>query len=75
MVSYLVFGFSEQDINKKHFDILNCVSHEIVKTELLAREVLLVKKLEIEETKTTKCSTFKTDKSGLSLLDFQLFQC
>ena len=28
---------------------------------LFTREVLLVKKLEIEETKTTKYSTFKTD--------------
>ena len=28
---------------------------------LFAREILLLKKLEIEETKTTKYSTFKTD--------------
>ena len=42
---------------------------------LFAREILLLKKFEIEETKTTY-STFKTDKynkSGLSFFDFQLF--
>ena len=41
---------------------------------LFAREILLIKKLEIEETKTTKYSTFKTDiiKVGLifSISDF-----
>ena len=43
---------------------------------LFAWEILLLKKLEIEETKTTQYSTFKTDtynKSGLSFFDFQLF--
>ena len=41
---------------------------------LFAKEVLLVKKkLEIKETKTTWYSTFKTDKNGLSFFDFQLF--
>ena len=43
-----------------------------LKTELLiylfAREVLLVKKLEIEETKTTQYSTFKTDIIKVGLL-------
>ena len=37
---------------------------------------LLVKKMEIEKTKTTKYTTFKTEtynKSGLSFFDFQLF--
>ena len=40
---------------------------------LFARDILVMKKLEIEETKTTWYSTFKTDKIGLSLFDFQLF--
>jgi hypothetical protein len=39
---------------------------------LFAREVLLVKKLQIEETKTTWYSTFKTDIIKVGL-DFQLF--
>ena len=42
---------------------------------LFAREVSLVKKLEIEETKTTKHSTFKTDiiKVGLVFSTFNFF--
>ena len=42
---------------------------------LFAREVLLVKMLEIEETKTAWYSTFKTDikKVGIVFFDFQLF--
>ena len=37
-------------------------------------EFSLIKKLEIEKTKTTPCATFKTDnKSDLSFFDFQLF--
>ena len=40
--------------------------------QLFARDILLMKRLEIEETKTS--STFKTDnKSGPSFFDFQLF--
>ena len=35
---------------------------------LFAREVLLVKKLEIEETKTTSYSTFKTDRIKVELV-------
>ena len=35
---------------------------------LFAREILLVKKLEIEETKTTKYSTFKADKIKVGLV-------
>ena len=35
---------------------------------LFAREVLLVKKLEIEETKTTYFSTFKTDMIKVGLV-------
>ena len=49
---------------------------EFIRVQLFARKFLLVKKLEIEETKTTLYSTFKTDtynKSGLSFFDFQLF--
>jgi ABC-type polar amino acid transport system ATPase subunit len=42
---------------------------------LFAREVLLVQKLEIKETKTTKYSTFKTDikKVGLVFSIYNLF--
>ena len=45
-------------------------------THLFAREVLLVKKLEIEETKTTYYSTFKTDiiKVGLVLPPISLLK-
>ena len=44
--------------------------------DLFAREVLLVQKFEIEETKTTKYSPFKTDiiKVGLVFFNFQLFR-
>ena len=56
-------------INLKQSTLTNVMSNSS-KAELLllklihlfAREVLLVKKLEIEETKTTLYSTFKTDK-------------
>ena len=44
--------------------------------QVFARDILLMKKLEIEETKTTQHLTFKTDiihKSGLNFFDFQLF--
>ena len=42
---------------------------------LFARDILLMKNLEIEETKTTEYSTFKTDiiKVGLVFFDIQLF--
>ena len=43
---------------------------------LFARDILLVKKLKIEDTKTTLYSTFKTDmhdKRGLRFFDFQHF--
>ena len=40
---------------------------------LFARDILLMKKLEIEETKTTQHSTFKKyNKSELNFFDFQL---
>ena len=44
---------------------------------LFAREVLLVKKLEIKETKTTKYSTFKTDviKVGLVWMRKKIPSC
>ena len=43
------------------------IKAKLLLLKLFDREVLLVKKLKIEETKTTKYSTFKTDmmKAGL----------
>ena len=43
--------------------------------QLFARDILLMKKLEMEETKTTKYSTFKTDiiKVGLVFMIFNFF--
>ena len=42
---------------------------------LFARDVLLVKKLEIKETKTTLCSTFKTDKGWCDEFDSNVPKC
>ena len=68
------------------FEDPNQVEKQLSKAELplegiffalnyLPWEFLSVKKLEIEKTKTTKHTTFKTDviKNGLSFFDFQLF--
>ena len=44
-----------------------------VNHNFLPWEFLLIKMLEIQKTKTSEYTTFKTDKSGLSLFDFQLF--
>ena len=41
---------------------------------LIARAILLMKKLKIEETKATKHSTFKTYLIKISFFDFQLFR-
>ena len=66
-------------------EVHQVLGHTFYKAELLLEgiffalnflpwEFLLVKMLEIEKTKTTKYTTFKTDnKSGLSFFDFQYF--